>query len=51
VADKLIFLAFRILEIMFFTGAVGCVLAIIVAWIEIVSEAVTPDDPADNRRR
>lgn len=33
--DKLIPLAFRILEVIFFTGAIGCVVTILVAWVEI----------------
>jgi hypothetical protein len=36
--DKLIPLAFRILEVMFFTGAIGCVLTILVAWIDILAD-------------
>jgi hypothetical protein len=45
--DKMIRLAFQILEIMFFTGAIGCVLTILVAWIEIFAEGFTDDKPSD----
>jgi hypothetical protein len=36
--DKFIPLAFRILEVMFFTGAIGCVLTILIAWVEIFAD-------------
>jgi len=36
--DKLIPLGFQILEVMFFVGAAGCVLAVLIAWIEIFSD-------------
>ena len=36
--DKLIPFAFRILEVMFFTGATGCVLTILTAWVEMVAD-------------
>jgi hypothetical protein len=37
--DKLIPLAFRILEVMVFIGAIGCVLTILIAWVEIVADS------------
>ena len=43
-ADKLILITARILEVMFFTGLVGCSIMIIVSWIEIFSEGFAPDD-------
>jgi hypothetical protein len=42
--DKVIFIAVRILEIMFFTGAIGCAVTVAVSWVQICSEAFSPDD-------
>jgi len=44
VADKLILIAVRTLEVMFFTGLCGCLLMIIVSWIEISSEVFDTDE-------
>ena len=45
--DTLIPIAFRVLDVMFFVGAAGCVLTILVSWIEIVSEGFSEDHPND----
>jgi hypothetical protein len=37
-ADKLILFAVHALEVMFFTGVVGCTLTILVSWVEILSD-------------
>jgi hypothetical protein len=42
--DRILPFAARILEVMFFTGLVGCAFMIVVSWIEIFSEAFTSDD-------
>jgi hypothetical protein len=36
--------AAHVLVVMFFTGMVGCILTIIVSWIEIFSDAFTDDE-------
>lgn len=41
--DKLIVEAIRVLEVMFFTGLAGCILAILVSWIEIFSDGFSDD--------
>jgi hypothetical protein len=43
-ADKIITFVARVLEVMFFTGLVGCALMIIVSWIEIFSDGFSDDD-------
>ncbi|HEY2472883.1 MAG TPA: hypothetical protein VGI45_34180 [Terracidiphilus sp.] len=45
--DNLIPIAFRVLETMFFVGAVGCVLTVAVSWIEIFAEGFSEDHPDD----
>jgi hypothetical protein len=47
VLDTLILLAFRALNVMFFVGAAGCVLTILVSWIEIFFEGFSEDQPSD----
>jgi hypothetical protein len=42
--DALIPAAFRILEVMFFVGLVGCFLAILVSWVEIFSDGLSNDE-------
>jgi hypothetical protein len=43
-ADKIIAFAARVLEVMFFTGLIGCALMIIVSWIEIFADGLSDDD-------
>jgi len=45
--DRLIPLAFRALDVMFFVGAAGCILTILVSWIEIFFEGFSEDHPND----
>ncbi len=45
--DKLIPIGFRILEVMFFIGGIGCVLTVIVAWVEIFTEGLSEDQVND----
>ena len=45
--DALIPLGFRALEVMFFIGGAGCVLTILVSWIEICFEGFSEDHPSD----
>jgi hypothetical protein len=40
-ADKIFAFAAHVLEVMFFTGLVGCVFMIIVSWVEIFSDGFT----------
>jgi hypothetical protein len=42
--DNFILGAFRVLEVMFFVGATGCVLAILVSWVEIFSDGFSNDE-------
>jgi hypothetical protein len=43
-ADKIFIFVAHILEVAFFAGLVGCVLMIVVSWIDIFSESFTRDD-------
>jgi hypothetical protein len=43
-ADRILGFAARVLEVMFFTGLVGCVLTIIVSWVEIFSDGFSKDE-------
>ncbi|HEX4577461.1 MAG TPA: hypothetical protein VH117_08925 [Edaphobacter sp.] len=43
-ADTIISFVAHVLVVMFFTGLIGCVLTIIVSWIEIFSDAFTHDN-------
>lgn len=45
--DRLIPVGFHILEAMFFVGAIGCLIVIVVAWIEIFVEGFSEDHPND----
>ena len=39
ILDKVILFAAHVLEVMFFTGVIGCALTILVSWVEILSDA------------
>jgi hypothetical protein len=41
--DRILFFAAHVLEVMFFTGIVGCALTILISWIEIVSDGFKED--------
>ena len=43
-ADRIFEFVARVLEVMFFTGLVGCVLTIIVSWVEICSDGFSKDE-------
>jgi hypothetical protein len=43
-ADEIIAFAARVLEVMFFTGLIGCALMIIVSWIEIFADGLSDDE-------
>lgn len=43
-ADKIIVFVAHVLEVMFFTGMIGCAVMIIVSWVEIFSDGLSNDD-------
>jgi hypothetical protein len=43
-ADRIYEFVAHVLELMFFTGLIDCVLTIIVSWVEICSDAFSDDD-------
>jgi uncharacterized protein involved in exopolysaccharide biosynthesis len=45
--DTLLTLLANLLVAMFFAGLIGCVLMIIVSWVEIFADGFTDDDHSD----
>ena len=43
-ADRIFEFVAHVLEVMFFTGLIGCVLTIIVSWVEIFSDGFSDDE-------
>ena len=43
-ADGIYEFAAHVLEVIFFTGLIGCVLMIIVSWVDICSDGFTDDE-------
>ena len=41
--DRIILVGLRTLEIMFFVGAVGCVITIVASWVQIFAEGFNDD--------
>ena len=46
-AYSLMVLAIRLIEILFFTGLVGCIFVVIISWISIFKEGFS--DPGNTR--
>jgi hypothetical protein len=44
---SLMFLGAHILEVMFFTGLVGCVAVVVISWISIFKEGFTDDNKSN----
>jgi len=44
VAERIYEFVAHVLVVMFFTGLIGCVLTIIVSWVEICSDAFSDDE-------
>ncbi len=43
-AEKIAVLSVRIVEIMFFTGLVGCVLTVAISWVSILKSIILEED-------
>jgi hypothetical protein len=43
-AERIIQFAAHVLEVMFFTGLIGCVLMIIASWVDICADGFTDDE-------
>jgi hypothetical protein len=43
-AETIIAFVARVLEVMFFTGLIGCALMIVVSWIEIFADGFSDDE-------
>jgi hypothetical protein len=41
---KLVLLSVRVIEVMFFTGLLGCVLVVVISWISIFKDGFTDQD-------
>jgi hypothetical protein len=37
----------RALEVLFFTGLIGCSLVVVISWISIFKSGFSPDEPGD----
>jgi len=39
----------RAIEVMFFTGLVGCAVVVVISWVSIVKTGFSKDIPSDSR--
>jgi hypothetical protein len=46
--ERLMVIGARVLEVMFFTGVIGCTLTIVVSWAEISADGFSESGPKDS---